>query len=543
MHLSRIASEESQALGSQFSSSQRGSMILYRLAAVDDHGVLLPPHSMSPDQRDSFISTSGESIWSLSSDSKYPSGPPTMRGGLVPYVYDPSVDDQAATDEEDLLHEPDSIDKPSSLLAARGILNVGVLVLLIFSLLSLFIAYPVITYVNGNTNNLFLDETGGNTVTVPPSAFAIPQLIDSETPDSAKTRTGFDNQDYVLVFSDEFNTDGRTFYPGDDPFWEAVDLWYWATGDLEWYDPRQVYTANGSLHVRMENVVTNGMNYRSGMLQSWNKFCFTSGYIEVSLTLPGPNQETRGYVRPFLPSILYSIHPHPPFSGLASGQWVISDDQVMVQPQTAPGPTRKYLHRLCICQAFTQFHRYDSCDVGTFPNQTNPDGLGPTAALHSDASQAKYDFKLSYLTGQKLSYASFSALFTLPLFIQLFSMFFSISACTCPGEDHPGPDVTKGRGAPEIDIFEAEHNKQGDGGVISQSAQFAPFSHDYVYSNDTAQEWNVYNPSISRANNYKYVFTSLPNALLMTYDRGSAVSVAYLSLRSLLTNFSIFLPI
>jgi hypothetical protein len=30
-----------------------------------------------------------------------------------------------------------------------------------------------------------------------------------------------------LVFSDEFNTDGRTFYPGDDPYWEAVDLHYW----------------------------------------------------------------------------------------------------------------------------------------------------------------------------------------------------------------------------------------------------------------------------------------------------------------------------
>lgn len=30
-----------------------------------------------------------------------------------------------------------------------------------------------------------------------------------------------------LVFSDEFNVDGRTFYPGDDPYWEAVDLHYW----------------------------------------------------------------------------------------------------------------------------------------------------------------------------------------------------------------------------------------------------------------------------------------------------------------------------
>jgi hypothetical protein len=28
---------------------------------------------------------------------------------------------------------------------------------------------------------------------------------------------------------------------GDDPFWEAVDLNYWATRDLEWYDPGWYY--------------------------------------------------------------------------------------------------------------------------------------------------------------------------------------------------------------------------------------------------------------------------------------------------------------
>jgi beta-glucanase (GH16 family) len=32
------------------------------------------------------------------------------------------------------------------------------------------------------------------------------------------------------------------------------------------------------------------------MLQSWNKFCITGGYIEVSISLPGPNQETMCYV-------------------------------------------------------------------------------------------------------------------------------------------------------------------------------------------------------------------------------------------------------
>lgn len=34
-------------------------------------------------------------------------------------------------------------------------------------------------------------------------------------------------------FSDEFNTDGRTFYDEDDPFFQAVDLWYGVTQDLE----------------------------------------------------------------------------------------------------------------------------------------------------------------------------------------------------------------------------------------------------------------------------------------------------------------------
>jgi len=79
-----------------------------------------------------------------------------------------------------------------------------------------------------------------------PSIDGLPGLIDSDTPQSAYTRTGFDGQEYKLVFSDEvsflgisllvvllthlflaqFNTPGRTFWPGDDPFWEAVDVSY-----------------------------------------------------------------------------------------------------------------------------------------------------------------------------------------------------------------------------------------------------------------------------------------------------------------------------
>jgi beta-glucan synthesis-associated protein KRE6 len=47
-----------------------------------------------------------------------------------------------------------------------------------------------------------------------PVLIQIPDLIDTQTPKEAHTRTGFDGIEYNLVFSDEFNTPGRSFYPG-----------------------------------------------------------------------------------------------------------------------------------------------------------------------------------------------------------------------------------------------------------------------------------------------------------------------------------------
>lgn len=48
----------------------------------------------------------------------------------------------------------------------------------------------------------------------------LPSLIDRDTPAEIRNgiRTGFNGRKYQLAFSDEFNRDGRTFYPGDDPF-------------------------------------------------------------------------------------------------------------------------------------------------------------------------------------------------------------------------------------------------------------------------------------------------------------------------------------
>lgn len=84
----------------------------------------------------------------------------------------------------------------------------------------------------------------------------MPELINPETPGSANMGAGFDNEAYELIFSDEINTDGRTFYPGYDLYWEAMDLWYGTTGDIEYYGPEQVNTKDGKPSILMENAET-----------------------------------------------------------------------------------------------------------------------------------------------------------------------------------------------------------------------------------------------------------------------------------------------
>ena len=59
------------------------------------------------------------------------------------------------------------------------------------------------------------DNDGGTEGGYPkPPPLPIPSMIDIYTPAEAKTRKGFDGQAYELVFSDEFEVDGRSFYKG-----------------------------------------------------------------------------------------------------------------------------------------------------------------------------------------------------------------------------------------------------------------------------------------------------------------------------------------
>ena len=164
-------------------------------------------------------------------------------------------------------------------------------------------------------------------------------LIDPDTPDSERTKKDFHGNTWHLAFSDEFNTPGRSFYEGDDPYWTAVDIWYGVTRDLEWYDPDAVTTNDGVLELRFDAFQNHGLNYRSGMLQSWNQMCFKGGRLEASISLPG-----RGDTVGFWPGF-WSMGNlgRPGYAATTDGLWPYSYE--------------------------------DKCDAGITPNQSSPDGI------------------------------------------------------------------------------------------------------------------------------------------------------------------------
>lgn len=150
----------------------------------------------------------------------------------------PMPGDNIATSDEDFdpLHDfrgppgKEADDSPFRWGSLRGYANAGVLLLLLAAIVGLFMAWPVAASlrasVGANTSGYNL---GGVNATGQYPETGLPHLIDSATPTDARTKMGYDGHEWDLVFSDEFNTEGRTFYPGDDPYWEAMDIHYWAT--------------------------------------------------------------------------------------------------------------------------------------------------------------------------------------------------------------------------------------------------------------------------------------------------------------------------
>lgn len=128
--------------------------------------------------------------------------------------------------------------------------------------------------------------------------------------------------------------------------------------------------------------------------------------------------------------------------------------------------------RLTIHQGMWPY-TYDSCDVGTFPNQTAKDGT-PAITTTGGAKGGP----LSFLPGQR------------------------VSACSCPGSEHPGPNVGAGRGVPEVDIIEAQVDLSVGRGQASQSNQIAPFTAFYDFDNSSNAS-PIYDDTLTSFNNYK----------------------------------------
>jgi len=125
---------------------------------------------------------------------------------------------------------------------------------------------------------------------------------DPETPKAAKTTVGSDKQTYTLVFSDEFENKDRNFANGKDTKWTALDIGDTSNKGTAFYLPEQASVMHDKelgvtgLRILTENLNHTGdsptgekgiyMPYRSAMVQSWNKFCFTGGIVEFRARLP-----------------------------------------------------------------------------------------------------------------------------------------------------------------------------------------------------------------------------------------------------------------
>jgi len=171
--------------------------------------------------------------------------------------------------------------------------------------------------------------------------------IDPDTPiGSLNMNSPVDGSKFHLVYSDEFNVDGRSFADGHDPRWTAIHKNDYTNSALHFYNENLVTTRDGALNIttvvhdvtfpvdrsrsrsrgRSRNMrslrekssaytdadtdppedvsrktteerrgargtAASGRyktkHYQSGMLQGWNKFCFTGGILEIRARLPG----------------------------------------------------------------------------------------------------------------------------------------------------------------------------------------------------------------------------------------------------------------
>jgi beta-glucanase (GH16 family) len=132
--------------------------------------------------------------------------------------------------------------------------------------------------------------------------------VDVHTPKSVQNYTSSRGDVWTLTMSDEFNVAGRSFEAGEEHLWVALNTPDGVNAALEVYSPNMTSTEcdddgtcyffiNTTDEMIEETVWNNYISppgyqtvnffYRSAMVQSWNKFCFQGGMVEVRVQLPG----------------------------------------------------------------------------------------------------------------------------------------------------------------------------------------------------------------------------------------------------------------
>lgn len=111
---------------------------------------------------------------------------------------------------------------------------------------------------------------------------------------------------FEQVMSDEFSVPNRSFTDGHDPMWTALDKpdddsSSVGGGSQQFYNSSFVTTSDGMLKISTKIGKTSwnrfdpvkkrwkveSAYFNSGMVQSWEKFCFTGGIVEIDVILPG----------------------------------------------------------------------------------------------------------------------------------------------------------------------------------------------------------------------------------------------------------------
>ena len=159
---------------------------------------------------------------------------------------------------------------------------------------------------------------------------------------------------YTLVFSDEFNREGRSFVDGHDTRWTALDVKAVGNKQVNKYNESLATTKGGKLQLRMSNraaryptaqydkeglMIYDTAPIQTAMVQTWNKFCFTGGIVEMSAKMPG-----EAYAAGLWPAFwMFGNLGRALFTRSSDGFWPwIFDQDVAETPLTDPFSSKHY---------------------------------------------------------------------------------------------------------------------------------------------------------------------------------------------------------